>query len=66
MNSVNMSENEEAALVLLSNIGSAVTVFVAASPIPIDWKAPLTALCGTITAAIFTYWKKKVNVPANN
>lgn len=44
------------------SILAAVSGFITAAPIPVEWKAPLLALTGGIAAAIFVYWKKKVNV----
>lgn len=61
MKDVTMSENEEAVIVLIATIGSGITGFLAACPIPADWKAPAVALSGTISTAILVFWKTKIN-----
>lgn len=61
MDNIEISENKEATVILISSVSSAVTGFLAASPIPNEWKYPAVALTGTITAAILAYWKAKIN-----
>ena len=39
----------------------AANTFVASLPIPLEIKAPATALASTVTGAILLYWKNKVN-----
>jgi hypothetical protein len=45
----------------LSSAAAAATTFVASLPIPLEIKAPATALATTVTGAILLYWKSKVN-----
>ncbi len=56
-----VSENKEALIVLAGTIAGAATTFVASLPIPLEIKAPATALASTVTGAILLYWKNKVN-----
>jgi hypothetical protein len=42
-------------------VAGAATTFVASLPIPLEIKAPATALASTVTGAILLYWKNKVN-----
>jgi hypothetical protein len=39
----------------------AAITFVASLPLPLEIKAPSTALASTVTGAILLYWKNKVN-----
>jgi hypothetical protein len=55
------SENVEAAIVAGESILAAVSGFILAAPIPIEWKSPLLGLTGGIALAIFAFWKAKVN-----
>ena len=55
------TENKEALIVLAGSIVAAVTGFITAMPIPIEIKAPLVALIGSVSAAILVYWKTQVN-----
>lgn len=57
-----MSENEEASVVLVGTICSAVDGFALAAPIPIEWKAPIIGLVTAITAGVLLWWKKRINV----
>ncbi len=61
MNDVEMSEHQEGFVVLVESVGSAITGFLAAAPLPAEWKIPATALTGAITVAIGAYWYSKVN-----
>jgi hypothetical protein len=58
---VEVSENKEALIVLAGTVGGAAITFVASLPIPLEIKAPATALATMVTGAILLYWKKKVN-----
>lgn len=60
---VEMSENAEAIGVLVATIGAGITGFLAATPLPAEWKVPLIGVSGTVTAALLAYWKAKVNKP---
>ena len=59
---VNMSENEEATVVLVGTICSAIDGFAIAAPIPIEWKAPIIGLTTACTAAVLIWWKKRINI----
>lgn len=61
MDNVEMSENSEAGLVIISMAGSGIIGFLAAIPLPIEWKAPIVTLIGTITTIVTLYWKHFVN-----
>lgn len=61
LKNIEMSDNQEAAVVLIGQLSAAVTGFVAAIPIPIEWKAPIVSLTGGVTAAILIFWKTKIN-----
>ncbi len=56
-----MTENQEAGLVLAGKVMTAVTTFVATIPIPLEWKVPIASLVGAVDVAIFAFWKAKVN-----
>ena len=58
---IEVSENQEALIVLAGTVAGATTTFVASLPIPLEITAPATALASTITGAILLYWKSKVN-----
>ena len=58
---IEVSENKEALIVLAGTVAGAATIFVASLPIPLEIKAPSTALASTVTGAILLYWKNKVN-----
>ncbi len=58
---VEVSEYKEALIVLAGTVAGATTTFVASLPIPLEIKAPATALATTVTGAILLYWKNKVN-----
>jgi hypothetical protein len=58
---IEVSENKEALIVLAGTVAGAATTFVASLPIPLEIKAPSTALASTVTGAILLYWKNKVN-----
>jgi hypothetical protein len=58
---IEVSENKEALIVLAGTVAGAATTFVASLPIPLEIKAPATALASTVTGAILLYWKNKVN-----
>ncbi len=60
---IEVSENKEALIVLAGTVAAAATTFVASLPIPLEIKAPATALASAVTAAILFYWKNKVNKP---
>ena len=45
----------------LATVAGTATTFVASLPIPLEIKAPATALASTVTDAILLYWKSKVN-----
>ncbi len=47
--------------VLAGTVAGAATTFVTSLPIPLEIKAPATALASTVTGAILLYWKNKVN-----
>jgi len=57
---IEVSENKEILIVLAGTVTGA-TTFVASLPIPLEIKAPATALATTMTGAILLYWKSKVN-----
>lgn len=57
------SENKEAVIVLAGTIAAGVTTFIAALPLPVEIKAPVIGLFGTISGAVLLFWKTKVNVP---
>jgi len=58
------SENKEATIVLFGSIVSGLTGFLAAAPIPAEWKAPAITLTVVVAGAVLLFWKTKVNVPA--
>ena len=58
---IEVSENKEALIVLAGTVAAAATTFVASLPLPLEVKAPSTALASTVTGAILLYWKNKVN-----
>ena len=58
---IEVSENKEALIVLVGIVAAAATTFVASLPIPLEIKAPATALASTVAGAILLYWKSKVN-----
>jgi hypothetical protein len=58
---IEVSENKEALIVLAGTVAGAATTFVASLQIPLEIKAPATALASTVTGAILLYWKNKVN-----
>ena len=58
---IEVSENKEALIVFAGTIAGAATTFVASFQIPLEIKAPATALTSTVTGAILLYWKSKVN-----
>ena len=58
---IEVSENKEALIVLAGTVAGAVTTFVASMPIPLEIKAPATALASTVTGAVLLYWKNEVN-----
>jgi hypothetical protein len=58
---IEVSENKEALIVLAGTVAGAATTFFASLPIPLEIKAPATALASTVTGAILLYWKNKVN-----
>jgi hypothetical protein len=47
--------------IVSGTVAGAATTFVASLPIPLEIKAPATALASTVTGAILLYWKNKVN-----
>ena len=55
------SENVEATIVAGESILAAISGFILASPIPLEWKTPLLGLTASVAVAIFGYWKAKVN-----
>ena len=59
---VETTENQEGIIILVTTISSAATGFVAAIPLPLEWKAPIISLTTAITGAVLYYWKTKVNV----
>jgi len=61
VDAIEVSENGEALIVLAGPVGGAATAFVVSLPIPLEIKAPATALASTVTGAILLYWKSKVN-----
>jgi hypothetical protein len=48
-------------IVLAGTVAGAASAFVASLPLPLEVKAPATALASSVTAAILVYWKSKVN-----
>jgi hypothetical protein len=58
---IEVSENKEALIVLAGTVAGAATSFVASLPIPLEIKAPATALASSMMGAILLYWKNKVN-----
>jgi hypothetical protein len=58
---IEVSENKEALIVLAGTVAGAATTLVASLPIPLEIKAPVTALASTVIGAILLYWKSKVN-----
>lgn len=62
---VETSENTEASIVLVSVVASGLTGFLAAAPIPLEWKNPLITLTLTVTGAVLVYWKTQVNKKKN-
>jgi len=58
---IEVSENKEALIVLVGTVAGAATTFIVSLPIPLEIKAPATALASTVTGAILLYWKNKVN-----
>lgn len=61
MDEKEISENAEASVVLVATVCSGVTGFVAALPLPIEWKVPIASFSGVVTSAILAYWKAKIN-----
>lgn len=55
------SENKEAAIVAAETITFAAATYIATLPISLEIKLPIVALIGSVGAAIFAYWKAKVN-----
>jgi hypothetical protein len=55
---IEVSENKEALIVLAGTVASAANMFIASLPLPLEAKAPATALASTVTGAILFYWKK--------
>ena len=62
---VETSENTEATIVLIGDISIAASAFIAASPIPLDWKVPVAGLAAAVFAAIRIFWKTQVNKKKN-
>ena len=58
-----VSENSEALIVLAGTVLASVGTFIASLPFPIEYKAPVVALFGAVSAAVLIYWKAKVNKP---
>ena len=58
---IEVSENKEALIVLVGTVAGAATTFIVSLSIPLEIKAPATALASTVTGAILLYWKNKVN-----
>jgi hypothetical protein len=56
---VEVSENREALIVLAGIVGGAAGAFVASLRIPLEIKAPATALASIVTGAILLYLKNK-------
>lgn len=61
MEDTNMSEPKEGGVVLITSLGSAITGFLTAAPIPVEWKAPAVTLSGGISVALGAWWYSKVN-----
>ena len=61
VDTIEVSENKEALIVLAGTVAAAATTFVASLPLPLEIRAPATALASTVTGAILLYWKNKVN-----
>lgn len=59
---VETTENKEAVIVLISAVSSGIAGFLAAAPIPTEWRMPLIGLAATVTGAVLLFWKLKVNV----
>ncbi len=60
VNSIEVSENKEALIVLAGTATGTTTTLIAPLPIPTEIKAPTVAFVGSISAAILVYWKNKV------
>ena len=58
---IEVSENRDALIVLAGTVAGAATAFAASLPIPLEIKAPSTALVSTVTGEILLFWKSKVN-----
>ena len=53
--------DKEALIVLPGTITGAASTFAVSLPLPLEVKAPATALASTVIGAILLYWKNKVN-----
>ena len=61
VDTIEVSENKEALIVLAGTVAGAATSFVAALPIAAEIKVAVVAFVGSVSGAILFYWKTKVN-----
>ena len=57
------SERTEGALVAAGAILDSIATFIAASPIPFEWKAPVALLTASVGTALLGFWYSRVNKP---
>ena len=57
------TENKEAAIVSVASACGAVSAYLVSQDIPIEIKAPIVTILGTVSIGILAYWKARVNVP---
>jgi hypothetical protein len=59
---VEMGENAEATVILVESIFAAASGLIVGLPIPAEIKAPILTFTGAVAAAIFVYWRARINV----